>query len=161
MTLRKLSTKEKGSLARREWESPLESLHEEMENLFDRFFWGTGIEPRRAQRSFIPTVNVSEDEKEILVTADLPGMEQKDVEVTITKDSLTIRGEKKEETEEKDKNFYRMERSYGSFERIIPLSSEIEETKTKATFKNGVLKINLPKTGKSPEAVKKINVVSE
>jgi HSP20 family protein len=160
MALRELLPVRRSVPTRREWENPIESLHNEMEELFERFFFGTEIEPYRA-RTFVPTINVSEDEKEILVTADLPGMEQKDLDVTITKESLTIKGEKKEESDEKGKNYYRMERSYGSFLRVIPLTWEVDEGKAKASFKNGVLKITLPKTPKAQAAAKKINVATE
>ena len=156
-----LPLRRRSTLARKELESPIEALHEEMEDLFDRFFWGTEIEPSKAERMFVPTVNVSEDDKEILVTADLPGIDEKDLDVTITKDSLTIKGERKEENEEKGKNFYRVERSYGSFQRAIPLTSEVDESKAKAQFKNGVLKITLPKTPKAQTAAKKIQVATE
>jgi HSP20 family protein len=149
------------SLARRERERPIESLHEEMEDLFNRFFFGSEIEPYTGSRTFLPSVNVSEDDKEILITADLPGLDRKDIDVTVTKDSLTIKGEKKEENEEKGKNFYRMERSYGSFQRVLPLTTEIDEDKMKASFKNGVLKVVLPKTARAQTAAKKISVAGE
>jgi HSP20 family protein len=164
MALHELLPRRRSGLARREWESPIETLHEEMEDLFNRFFWGTEIEPRietEIGRRFVPSVNVSEDDKEILVTADVPGLEEKDLDVTITRDSLTIKGEKKEENEEKGKNFYRMERNYGSFTRVIPLTSEVDEGKAKAKFKNGVLKITLPKSPKAQTAAKKIEVAGE
>jgi HSP20 family protein len=156
-----LPIRHRGSLMRREWESPIESLHDEIEDLFSRFFWPTEIEPYRGERTFVPRVNVSEDDKEVLVTADVPGLDEKDLEVTITKDSLTIKGEKKEETEEKNKNYYRMERSYGSFQRVIPLTAEIDETRAKAKFKNGVLKVTLPKIATAKGTAKKIEVKNE
>jgi HSP20 family protein len=151
----------KGLVRRREWESPIQALHDEMNDLFDNFFGSAAIEPfvkLRASAAFVPSVNVSEDEKEIMVTAELPGMEQKDIELNIANDTLTIQGEKKAENEQKGKNFYRIERSYGSFQRVIPLTAEVEEDKVAATFKNGVLKITLPKTAKAKEKGKKIEV---
>jgi HSP20 family protein len=154
----------KGLVRRREWESPIQALHDEMDDLFNNFFGLTVIEPFgrvRAERVFVPSVNVSEDEKEVLVTAEVPGMDEKELDITITKDALTIKGEKKAENEEKGKNYYRMERSYGSFERVIPLAAEIEEGKAKASFKNGVLKVKLPKTAKAQAAGAKIKVTNE
>lgn len=154
----------KGLVRQRDWVSPIQALHDEMNDLFDNFFGSGAIEPigkLRAATAFVPSVNVSEDEKEILVTAELPGMEQKDIELNITNDTLTIKGEKKEESEHKSKNFYRMERSYGSFQRVIPLTAEVEEEKVAATFKNGVLRITLPKTAKAKEKGKKIEVRGE
>ncbi len=83
--------------------------------------------------------------KEFTIRAELPGVEEKDIEVTVTNDTVTIKGEKKEEKEDKSKNYYYMERSYGSFNRVIPLSSETDANKSEASFKNGVLNITVPK----------------
>jgi HSP20 family protein len=154
----------KGLVRRKEWESPIQALHDEMDDLFNNFFGPTTIEPFgrvRAERVFMPSVNVSEDDKEILVTAEVPGMDEKELDITITKDALSIKGEKKAENEEKGKNYYRMERSYGSFERVIPLAAEVEEGKAKASFKNGVLKVTLPKTAKAQATATKIKVTNE
>jgi HSP20 family protein len=94
----------------------------------------------------MPTVDVKESEKEFIIKAELPGVEEKDVEVTVTDNVVTIKGEKKEEKEDKGKNYYYMERSYGSFNRVIPLTEEIESDKAEASFKNGVLNITIPKS---------------
>jgi HSP20 family protein len=85
-------------------------------------------------------------------------MDEKDIDITLSSDSLTIRGEKKEESEENDKDFFRMECRYGSFHRVIPLSAEVDEAKAQADFKKGVLKITLPKTAKAQQARKKIEI---
>ncbi len=94
---------------------------------------------------FTPSIDVKENEKEFIIKAELPGVEEKDIDVTVTNDSVTIKGEKKEEKEDKDKNYYYMERSYGSFSRVIPLKAEIESNKAEARFKNGILDIKIPK----------------
>lgn len=109
--------------ARREEYNPFALLRQEMNTLFDNFFSGFEIEPFTGRRlgAFSPSVNIKESDKEIRVSAELPGMEDKDINVSLSKDSLTIKGEKKEEKEDKGKDFYRMERSYGSFSRTIPL----------------------------------------
>jgi len=128
---------------------PFYSLQREMNSLFDNFF--RGFEP--AQRGnacgfaggFMPSIDVKENEKEFIIKAELPGVEEKDIEVTVTNDSVTIKGEKKEEKEDKDKNYYYMERSYGSFSRVIPLDAETEAGKAEARFKNGILDIKIPK----------------
>ncbi len=133
-------------------------FREEMNRLFDNFFRGFEIEPFG---TFRPSVNVVEDEKEIRVSAELPGIDEKDIEVSLSKDSLTIKGEKKEEKEDKGKNYYRMERSYGSFSRTIPLPVEIDADKVKAQFKKGVLTVTLPKTAKAIKETKKIPVKAE
>ncbi len=129
---------------------PFDSLQREMNNLFDDFFRGFDLTPRgfyaKGIGSFKPSVDVRENEKEIIIRAELPGVDEKDIEVSVTNDSVTIKGEKKEDKEDKGKNYYYMERSYGSFNRVIPLSVEIESGNASAGFKNGVLNITLPKS---------------
>jgi len=97
----------------------------------------------------MPSVDVKESDKEFIIRAELPGVEEKDIDVTVTNDAVTIKGEKKEEKEDKGKNYYYMERSYGSFNRVIPLSAETEAGKAEASFKNGVLNITVPKSANS------------
>jgi HSP20 family protein len=96
--------------------------------------------------SWMPQIDVRETKKEIRVTAELPGMEEKDLEVSFLDGALTIKGEKSEEHEEEKGDVHRSERQYGMFERTIPLPAEVDADKVKATFKKGVLKITLPKT---------------
>src|ERR1041384_7557698 len=96
--------------------------------------------------SWMPQIDVRETAKEIRVTAELPGMEEKDLEVSLLDGALTIKGEKSEEHEEEKGDVHRAERQYGMFERTIPLPSEVDVDKVNATFKKGVLKITLPKT---------------
>jgi HSP20 family protein len=85
-------------------------------------------------------------------------MNESDIDVTLSDDSLTIEGEKKEETKDKGKDYYRSECRYGSFHRVIPLSAEVDQSKVKADFKKGVLKIRLPKTAKAQKSQKKIEI---
>ena len=129
---------------------PFYSLQRQMNSLFDDFFSGYDMAPRSLGAggfaAFIPSVDVKESDKEFTVRAELPGVEEKDVEVTVTNDTVTIKGEKKEEKEDKGKNYYYMERSYGSFNRVIPLTSETDANKAEASFKNGVLNITVPKS---------------
>ncbi len=151
---------------RREWEHPYASFQREMNRLFDNFFSGFGLSSwapfeRGVTQTFTPKVDVSETEKEIRISAELPGMEEKDVDVSLTRDALTIKGEKKSETEDKGKDYYRVERSYGSFTRTIPLPVEVDADKVEATFKKGVLDITLPKTAKAIEETKKVPVKSK
>jgi HSP20 family protein len=139
------------------------SFHREVDNLIDRFFGDfrmgpLGLSEHFGGGDFMPRVDISENDKAIKVTAELPGMDENDIDITLTHDSLTIKGEKKEETEEKEKDFYRMECRYGSFHRVIPLSTEVDETKAEADFKKGVLKITLPKTPEAQQARRKIKV---
>jgi HSP20 family protein len=111
--------------------------------------------------AFSPKVDVTENEKEFNISAELPGMDDKDIDVSLQNDMLTIRGEKKEEKEDKGKDYYRMERSYGYFSRTIPLPVEVETDKVDAKFKKGVLTITLPKTAKAVAETKKISVKVE
>lgn len=113
----------------------------------------------RQLTSFTPRVNVSENDTELCVEAELPGMDEKDVDVTLTRDGILLRGEKKEERREGGRNRY-YELSYGSFERFIPLRTEIKEDQVKAEFNRGVLTITLPKTEEARSSVKKIPVQS-
>ena len=140
--------------ARRE-EDPFTALQREMNELFEDFFGGFPRWPELPpfDRGVAPRVDVTETENEITVSAELPGVDQKDIEVEIDNESLTIKGEKKEEKEEKGKGYYRAERSYGSFRRTIPLPCAIDVNKVTASHKKGVLSITLPK---APEAKKKV-----
>lgn len=155
MSLRSLMPFGRGrtSLARPDFHS-FASLQREMDRLFDEFARGL---PATAT-ALAPTIDVAETDTEIEITAELPGMEQKDVEVTLEDDVLTIHGEKKAETEEKDKNKnYRItERSYGSFYRALELPRGIEAKDIKASMANGVLKVTLPKP--KPTNTRKIDV---
>jgi HSP20 family protein len=136
-------------------------LRQEMDRLFDDFLGGSSLAPfggfRERYGTFDPRVDVTENDKEIKVAAELPGLTEKDVEVSLSNGTLTISGEKKVEKEDKGENYYRLERSYGSFQRVIPLPTEVEADKVEATFKNGVLQITLPKLHPE-EGVKKIQI---
>jgi HSP20 family protein len=157
-----ISSEEKRLPVKREEYSTFSLFRQEMNRLFDNFFRGFDIEPfEKRFGAFSPSVDITETDKEIKVAAELPGMDDKDIDVSLTKDTLTIKGEKKEEKEEKKKDYYRMERSYGSFSRTIPLPVEIDTEKVKAQFKKGVLTVNLPKTAKAIKETKKISVKAE
>jgi len=142
---------------RREYDDMIGPFYQDMHNLMDHFFNGFDTKPF-GSREFMPRVDVRENGKEIKVTAELPGMDEDDIDVTLSNDSLTIKGEKKEETEDKGKDYYRNECRYGSFHRVIPFSAEVDESKVKANFKKGVLKIRLPKTAEAQKNRKKIEI---
>jgi HSP20 family protein len=147
---------------KREEYHPLSLLRQEMNTLFDNFFSGFEIEPFKSRfGTFSPSIDIKESDKAISVTAELAGMDEKDIDLSLTRDSLTIKGEKKEEKEEKRKDYYRMERSFGSFTRTIPLPAEIDQDKVKAEFKKGLLTVTLPKTEKGIKEKKKISVKAE
>ncbi|MDY6842648.1 MAG: Hsp20/alpha crystallin family protein [Thermodesulfobacteriota bacterium] len=122
----------------------LPSLRREMDRLFDRFFGerpGTDL----LEGKWIPALDVVETTEAIVVNAEVPGMDPKDIHISLTSDTLTIKGEKGQEKEEKEETYYRVERSYGSFSRVIRIPVSVESDKIAAHYKNGVLKIILPK----------------
>src|SRR5579871_2400917 len=141
-------------------QDPFLSLHREVNRLFDDVFRGFGppaaLGSLDAWSAQWPTLEISETEKDIRVTAEVPGLDEKDVEVLLEDGVLTIRGEKKAEIEDKDRHF--SERFYGHFERRMNIVHEVEQDKVEAVFKNGVLKITLPKTEKARSQTKRIEI---
>ena len=138
-------------------------IRSQMNRLFDEFFeqpfgMNSFFDDSGFTGDFSPQLDISETEKEIAISAELPGLKPEDINITLDQDTLKISGEKKAEKEEKGKRFYRVERSYGSFHRSVPLSSEVDEEKIKAVFKRGVLKIKLPKTKETQEKTKRITI---
>jgi HSP20 family protein len=131
-----------------------------MNRMFENFW----LEPFGAFEewpgAFVPTVDVTEEDKEVRISAELPGMDEKDIDVTVRNNILTIQGEKKQEQEEKQKGFYRKESSYGTFRRVIDLPAEVDESKAEAEFKKGILRIRLPKTAEAQTKTKKIKIKS-
>ena len=128
------------------------SLHREIDRLFNEFVQGGG----GGQSNIVPSIEISETDKALEVTAEMPGLERKDVEISIEDDALTIHGEKKIEEDQKDKNVQHSERTYGVFLRVLQLPPGIDPSSVQATMSNGVLKITIPKPAK-PEP-KKIEV---
>ncbi|HOD35310.1 MAG TPA: Hsp20/alpha crystallin family protein [Syntrophales bacterium] len=144
-----------------EEQMPLQSLQRQVNRLFDDFFGSFDLRPFTAMGragEFTPRVDVRESDKALTVTAELPGMDEKDLDVLLSEDSLTIKGEKRHEKEEKSENYYRMERSYGAFHRVISLPKEIDVKKVEASFTKGILTVNLPKTARAKEKTKKVPI---
>jgi len=150
---------------------PFESLRREVDRLFEDFGGGIwrspfgrsffDIEPVwRAQSAMaaMPAVDVTETDKTYEITAELPGMDEKNIEVKVADGVLTIEGEKEEEKEKKEKDYYLSERSFGSFQRSFKVPNGVDTDKIDATFKNGVLKVILPKSAEAQKAEKKITV---
>jgi HSP20 family protein len=150
---------------------PFETLHREIDRLFDDFgrdFWRSpfrrsafDIEPFwQREMKFVgaPAVDIAEKDNAYEITADLPGMDEKNVEVKLSNGNLTIKGEKKEEKEERKKDFYLQERRSGSFERTFGVPEGVDTDKIEAAFKKGVLTITLPKKPESQKPAKKIDV---
>ncbi len=145
---------ERGNLVRRGGDNSFMRLQEEMNRLFDNFldspFQG-GMELASDDAlGFTPVVDVKETKKDIRVTAELPGVDEKDLDVRLDGNALTLRGEKREEKTEKDGDWTHSECCYGSFIRTIPFAVEIDANRVEASFKKGVLKVTLPKA--KPEA---------
>ncbi len=140
---------------------PFLSLHREVNRLFDDVFrgFGSGLPSLGGVSAFggsWPSVEIADGEKEIKVTAEVPGLEEKDIEVLLDDGVLTLRGEKRSETEDKDRQF--SERFYGRFERRIPPGTEVKEDKVDARFRNGVLTVTLPKSEKAQSQVRRIAI---
>ncbi|HWK64053.1 MAG TPA: Hsp20/alpha crystallin family protein [Rhizobiaceae bacterium] len=148
------------SLYRSDELDPFLGLHRGVNRLFDEVFRGFGTPSLLGRgalgNGYWPSVEVSENEKEIRVMAEIPGIEEKDVEVLLDDGVLTLRGEKKSETEDAGRQF--SERTYGRFERRLALGREVDEDKVTATFRNGVLVVTLPKSAKARTSAKRIAI---
>lgn len=125
----------------------------DLDRLFDDFDRGFGLAPTRGEaRAFTPAVDIYEDDKEIVVSADLPQMDEKDLDVRVEDNHLIIKGERKFENEEKKDNYHRVERRYGSFQRTFALPDNVAADKIEAKYDKGVLKVHLPKVEKPSNA---------
>jgi HSP20 family protein len=135
---------------------PFLTLHREMNRLFDDVFRGVGMPTAGAvaegATTMTPRIDVSEDDREIRVCAELPGVTEKDIDVTLQDDILTIRGERKAEQEDRQRNYYVMERAYGSFMRSLRLPFVAQPDQIQASFENGVLTVTIPKTAQQQSA---------
>jgi len=147
---------------------PFREFQRQINRLFDDFFSDFALAPRwwggereLAPVGFTPRVDVCETDKEVRVSAELPGMDEKDITVELDDAAVTIRGERKEESEDKGKNWYRREQSYGSFYRMIPLPASVDGEKATAKFKKGVLAITLPKREEDRSKRKSIKIEGE
>lgn len=161
--------------ARRDEWHPLTDLRAEMDHLIDNFFHRRPLSPTvrdstnwdpfgRFERGYdfaAPQVDVTESDKGYEIVAELPGLDQKDVELELKEDVLTLSGEKKEEQEKEEKDYHLTERRFGSFRRSFRLPSEVDQNKVSADFKNGVLTIAMPKTAKAQKPSKKIGIKSK
>lgn len=148
-------------LFRDERSIPFFSLHREMNRLLDEAFRGFALAPLAGRwPDFVnpawPKLEVTETDKQMTVSAEIPGMEEKDVELLFDDGNLIVRGEMKSETEDKERQF--SERFYGRFERRVPVGMDIEEDKIEASFKNGVLKVILPKSERAQTKAKRIAI---
>jgi HSP20 family protein len=140
-------------------DDPFGSLFREVQKTFEDFSQRTPF-ARFSSDTLSPKIDVAESKDAIVVTAELPGVEEKDIDVTLSDDVLTIRGEKRTERdkEDKDKNWHVVERSYGSFSRAIPLPFDADPAKVEAKFDKGVLHIHLPKPAEVAQKQQKIEI---
>lgn len=151
--------------------TPFESLKREIDRLFDDFHpFGWRLPMARSPFDFAlhrlsgagwpvaPAIDLAEKEKQYEITAELPGLDEKDVEISLSNQTLTIKGEKKEEKEEKQKDYYLSERRYGSFQRSFQLPEGVDADKIDATFSKGILTVKLPKTAGAQKAEKRISI---
>ncbi|MEN8257969.1 MAG: Hsp20/alpha crystallin family protein [Thermodesulfobacteriota bacterium] len=152
---------------------PFQHLQNEMDRIFNSFF--RGFSPPFASLANIPalrfpgmpegllkpTLDISSSDTEYSISVEVPGVDDKDVKVEVADNNLTISGEKQQESEEKDKNYYRVERSYGSFHRVLSLPEDADQDKIKARFKQGVLTLTIPRTALPESEVKKIKIESK
>jgi HSP20 family protein len=147
---------------------PFENLRREIDRLFEDFdggFWRSplsrsffDVAPGNGGWDAMPAVDVAETDKAYDIKAELPGMDEKNIEVKFANGLLTIKGEKQADKEEKNKDYYRRERSFGAFERTFQVPDEVDADNIAASFKNGVLTITLPKRADAQKAAKKIEV---
>lgn len=150
-----------------EWMRPMMNLQERINDVFDDFFGGMeGRMPSlRGESSFgtaaMPRMDISETSDAFRVTADVPGMTEDDIEITVSDNQLAISGERSREEEHEEEDFVRRERSYGMFHRRIPLPGGIDRDEISATFKNGELNIEMPKSEEAKSNWRQIEVKSE
>lgn len=146
---------------REDFFDPFVTFRREMDRMFDDFFGGGALRPAHAGwQTLTPAVDIDETDREMVITAELPSVSDKDVEVSLAGDILTIKGEKRAEREEKNGDSTYMERRFGSFSRSVRLPFEVKDEKVDAKFKDGVLTIHLPKPAELQRAVRRIDVKS-
>jgi HSP20 family protein len=137
---------------------PFSSLFRQVEDLFEDFSRSYSAPATREGMALSPRVDVSETDSELRIKAELPGVEEKDVEVVLAAGVLTIKGEKRQEKEEKKEDYHVVERSYGSFARSFRLPFDVNADQVHATFDKGILTVSLPKPPEAKEQVRKIAV---
>lgn len=137
---------------------PFVGFRRELDRVFDSFFDGFERPVAANWGGVTPALDVQEDDKELIVTAEVPGVSEKDVDVTLSGDLLTIKGEKKAEEEQKNGNFSYVERRYGAFSRSLRLPFAVQDEDVNATYDQGVLTIRIPKPAEAQTSVRKIEV---
>lgn len=145
---------------------PMLHLHREIDRLFDQALRGFGmpslntgwLDDEFNRVGFEARLNVASDDKSYHISLEAPGLTEKDISLELSQGVLTIRGEKQEETESNDRHYYRIERSYGSFQRVLSLPDDCNQEGINATMKNGLLEISLPRNAVPPSTAKRIPI---
>ncbi|NLX18704.1 MAG: Hsp20/alpha crystallin family protein [Desulfobulbus sp.] len=145
---------------------PTLSIHRDIDRLFDQFFHGFGVPAFGRHREWPgidsgmlkPKIDLAASDDEYLLTVEIPGVDEKDVSIDITGNTMTVRGEKRQEKEEKEKDYYRIERSYGSFQRVLSLPEDVDQDAIKAGFKNGILSVTMPRKAVQKGEVKQVTI---
>jgi HSP20 family protein len=150
--------------------NPLHALHREVDRLFADMFQGFGMPSGFGRKDLWtpledsllkPHLDLSAEEDAYTVSVEIPGVDEKDVRIDIANDTLTIQGEKKQRKEEKDKHYYRLERSYGHFQRILSLPEDADQDNVSARFKNGILQVKIPRKSLPAPEVRQIEIQSQ
>src|SRR4030043_1019466 len=123
-----------------------ERMRRDMDRFWDSFLEGGSRKRTEEGGEWLPSLDVAETKNELVVKAEVPGMDPKNIDISLSEGVLTIKGEKKEEKEEKEADYHFVERSYGSFTRLVQLPKEVKSDKISASYKNGILKVTLPKS---------------
>jgi HSP20 family protein len=135
-----------------------ERMRRDMDRLWDSFLEGGPRKRSEGRGEWLPSLDVSETKNELVVKAEVPGMDPKNIDISLSDGMLTIKGEKKQEREEKEADYHLVERSYGAFTRSVQLPTEIQSDRISASYKNGILKITLPKSEEARKKEIKIKV---
>jgi HSP20 family protein len=149
-------------------DNPLQAFHQEVDRLFADLFQGFGMPSVFGRKEgipmeddlFKPRLDLGAADDAYTISVEIPGVDEKDVRVDIANDTLTIQGEKKQHKEDKDRHYYRLERSYGSFQRILSLPADADQDNVSARFKNGILKVRIPRKPLPAPEVKQIDIQS-
>lgn len=146
---------------------PVSLLHRNMDDLFSRFLYGTDMTPRGeggfsqgllGEGLLKPMVDINASDGEYSITIEIPGIKQEDINLEISNNTLTVSGEKNQEKEDQGKDYYRMERSYGTFQRVLSLPDDVDQDRIKASFDNGVLTVTTPRKPLADRDIKQIEV---
>ena len=148
---------------------PVSQIHRDIDHLFDQFVrgigaprlnFGDGFDTLIRPNLLKPKVDLSASDNQYLLTVEIPGVNEKDISVDIHNNNMTIKGEKKQEKEDKEKNYYRIERSYGSFQRVLSLPDDVDQDSIKAAFKNGVLTVTMQRNALPAAEVKQVEITA-